>query len=67
MYLSHAVIRYFYVREKFMRIAQNGPLDEFARFLFMRLNVPCIVMYGTIKIYTRQIFMYMRPPLDSHK
>jgi hypothetical protein len=32
-----------------MRIGQNGPLDKFTRFLFMRLNVPCIAMYGAIK------------------
>jgi hypothetical protein len=34
-----------------MRIGQNGPLDKFTRFLFMHLNVPCIAMYGVIKIY----------------
>ena len=25
-----------------MRIGQNGPLEKFMRFLFMRLNVACI-------------------------
>ena len=25
-----------------MRISQNGPLEKFTRFLFMRLNVACI-------------------------
>jgi hypothetical protein len=39
-----------------MRIGQNGPLDKFTRFLFMRLNVPCIAKYGVIKIYARQIY-----------
>ncbi len=43
--------RHFYAHEKIMLIGQNGPLDKFTRFLFMRLNVPCIVMYGMIKIY----------------
>ena len=42
----------------FMRVtnlcefAQNGPLDKFMWFLFMR---PCIVTYGAIKTYVVQI------------
>jgi hypothetical protein len=42
---QNTIKRHFYVREKIMRIGQNGPLDKFTRFLFMRLNVPCIVIY----------------------
>jgi hypothetical protein len=55
-YGTPTVKRHFYAREKIMRIGQNGPLDKFTRFLFMRLNVPCIAMYGVIKIYARQIY-----------
>ena len=33
---------YFSAREKIMLIGQNGPLEKFMRFLFMRLNVACI-------------------------
>ena len=44
-----ALKRHFYVREKFMRSCQNGPLDKFMRFLFMRPSALCIVMYGAIK------------------
>ena len=39
-----------------MRIRQNGPLDKFMRFLFMRSGVQCIVMYGAIKVYVVQIY-----------
>ena len=39
-----------------MRICQSGPLDKFMRFLFMRIGVSCIVMYGAIKIYAVQIY-----------
>ena len=39
-----------------MRISQNGPLEKFTRFLFMRINVPCITMYGAIKNYAIQIY-----------
>ena len=41
------------MREKFIRICQNGPLDKFMRFLFMCSSALCIVMYmhGVIKIY----------------
>jgi hypothetical protein len=53
--VEDTVKRHFYPREKFMWIGQNGPLDKFTRFLLMRLNVPCIAMYGAIKIYARQI------------
>ena len=30
------------------KICQNGPLDKFMQFLFMRSSVQCIVMYGMI-------------------
>ena len=33
---------HFSAREKIMRIGQNGPLEKFMLFLFMRLNVACI-------------------------
>ena len=39
-----------------MQSGQNGPLEKFMRFLFMRSSVSCIVMYGAIKIYTVQIY-----------
>ena len=42
----------FYVCDKFMRIPQNGPLDN----LFMRSSVLCIVIYGAIKVYAVQIY-----------
>ena len=32
----YIVKRHFYAREKLMQIYQNGPLDKFIRFLFMR-------------------------------
>ena len=32
-----------------MRICQNGPLDKFMQFLFMRSSTLCKVIYGTIK------------------
>ena len=38
------VKRHFYVREKFMRICKNGPLDK-----FMRSSTLCVVTYGAIK------------------
>ena len=57
------VKRHFYAREKFMRICQNGPLDKFMRFLFMRSSALCIVMYGVIKFMRDK---FMRPALDSH-
>ena len=47
---------FFYVCEKFMRICQNGPLDKFMQFLYMRSSNFCIVMYGAIKIYAVQIY-----------
>jgi hypothetical protein len=31
-----------------MQIGQNGPLDKFTQFLFMRLNIPYIAMYGAL-------------------
>ena len=40
-----------------MRIRQNGPLDKFMRFLFMRSSIQCIVTYGAIKIYVVQIYV----------
>ena len=39
-----------------MRISQNGPLENFTRFLFMCFNVACITMYGAIKDYVIQIY-----------
>ena len=52
--------QHFYVREKFMKIRQNEPLDKFMWFLFMRSSmtssVLCIVTYGAIKIYAVQIY-----------
>jgi hypothetical protein len=54
--LVYTVKRHFYAREKIMRIGQNGPIDKCTRFLFMCLNVPCIAMYGAIKIYARQLY-----------
>ena len=44
------------MREKFMRICQNGPLDNFMQFVFVRSSASCIVMYGAIKIYAVQIY-----------
>ena len=43
--------RHFYVREKFMRICQNRPLDK-----FIHSSTLCIVTCGTIKIYAVQIY-----------
>ena len=40
--ISITVKVHFSAREKIMRIGQNGPLEKFTRFLFMRLNVACI-------------------------
>ena len=34
-----------------MRIGQNGPLEKFTRFLFMRLNVACITNIWCDNIY----------------
>ena len=45
-----------------MRICQNGPLDKFMQFLFMRFSTLCIVTYGTIKNYAVQIDSH-----NSHK
>ena len=39
-----------------MQISQNGPLEKFTRFLFMRFNVSCATMYGAIKSYVIQIY-----------
>ena len=50
------VKRHSYACEKFMQICQNGPLDKFMRFLFMRSSTLCIVTYGAIKIYAVQIY-----------
>ena len=55
-HICDTVKRHFYAREKFMRIRQNGPLDKFMRFLFMRSSTLCIVTYGAIKIYAVQIY-----------
>ena len=34
-----------------MRIGQNGPLEKFTRFLFMRLYVACIINIWRDNIY----------------
>ena len=52
----YTIKRHFYAREKFMQICQNGPLDKYIRFLFMRSSTSCRVTYGTIKIYVVQIY-----------
>jgi hypothetical protein len=57
MYCTITVKRHFYAREKIMRMGQNGPLDKFTPFLFMRQNVPCVAMYGAMKIYARQFYV----------
>ena len=49
--IKSTVKRHFYVREKFMRICKNGPLDK-----FMRSSTLCVVTYGAIKIYAVQIY-----------
>ena len=54
--LVNTAKRHFYACEKFIRIRQNGPLEKFMRFLFMRSSVQCIVTYGPIKIYAVQIY-----------
>ena len=59
----NTVKRHFHVREKIMRIGQNEPLEKFTRFLFMRLTVSCIAMYGAIKFMRDK---FMRAQLDSH-
>jgi hypothetical protein len=57
LYFATTVKRYFYAREKLCELVKTGlALDKFTRFLFMRLNVPCIAMYSAIKIYARQIY-----------
>ena len=43
----------FYMREKFMQICKNGPLD----ILFMCSSALCIATYGAIKIYAVQIYV----------
>ena len=53
--MTYTVKQHFYVRDKFMRIRQNGPLDKFMQFLFVRSSALCIVTYGAIKIYAVQI------------
>jgi hypothetical protein len=40
-----------------MRICQNGPLDKFMRFSFMRLNVACIANVWRDNIYAIQIYV----------
>ena len=30
-----------------MQIGQNGPLEKFIQFLFLHLNVSCMVIHGT--------------------
>ena len=42
---------HFSVSEEVMRIGQNGSLEKFARFLFMRLNVACITNIWCNNIY----------------
>ena len=37
--ITGTVKRHFYVRDKFMQIHQNGPLDKFMRFLFMHCSI----------------------------
>ena len=39
-----------------MQICQNGPIDKFMRFLFMRSSALCMVEYGMIIIYVVQIY-----------
>ena len=46
-----------------MQICQNGPLDKFMQFLFMRSNALCIVMYSAIKFMQ---YKFMQLALDSH-
>ena len=49
-----------------MRVCQNGPLDKFMQFLFMRSSALCIVTYGTIDTCVFMRDKFMRPALDSH-
>jgi hypothetical protein len=46
----------FSAHEKIMRISQNGPLEKFTRFLFMRLNVACIANVWHDNIFAIQIY-----------
>ena len=39
-----------------MRICENGPLNKFMRFLFMRSSTLCIVTYSALEIYMGQIY-----------
>ena len=39
-----------------MLICQNGPIDKFKRFLFMRSSTSCVVTFGAIEIYAVQIY-----------
>ena len=50
-YMPNTVKVHFSVREKILRIGQNGPLEKFTRFLFMRLNVACITNIWRDNIY----------------
>ena len=60
----HIIKQHFYVCDKFTWICQNGPLDKFMQFLYMRSSVLCIAMYGARKKFMQ--YKFMRPVLDSH-
>ena len=47
---------HFSVHEKIMRINQNRPLEKFIQFLFMCLNVACIINIWRNNVYAKQIY-----------
>ena len=56
LHVSTTVKQHFYVRGKFIRTHQNGPVDNLCDFYLRVLGVLCIVTYGMIKIYAVQSY-----------